>query len=87
MPTQHVHGTTVPVVIERPLDGRLPARLGKEPNHQVDEVCVRGDEQSVQAFAVPPDANVEVGAEYRTGGFKISERKAAQGAALDPPVL
>jgi len=44
-------------------------------------------EQSLETLAVPPNANVEIGAEGGAGGLDVDERDAPELAPLDPRVL
>ncbi len=87
VPAQDIDGPAIPEVVERHFDRRLPAQLREQPNYEVDEIGVGCIEQAVQTFAVPSNADVEVGAEGLTSVLDAAKRDPAQGATLDPAVL
>ena len=46
-----------------------------------------GIEQPIQAFSVPSDTDVHVGAEGGTGGLQVADGQSTKGSALDTRVL
>jgi len=87
VPGENVDRAALAVPAEGDLDRDDPAQLVEQSDDLVDERRVRGIEQPIQALAVPPNANVEIGAQGGARCVDVGERNASKEAPLDPRVL
>lgn len=84
MPAQHVNRASLAEVIERHFDRRFPAALGQQPDDAIDKGRVGCIEHPVETFAMPSNADVEIGAKCSANGFEVGQRDSTDVASLDP---
>jgi len=82
MPAEDIDRAPLAVLAERYLDPAFPAERSEAGNDDVDEQGVRRVEQAVQAFASPPDSNVELGAQRTADRLEPAEVDRCRRAGL-----
>jgi hypothetical protein len=87
MPAQDVDGSPLTEVVEGHLDRRLPTGVRDHSNHMFDKGRMGGIEEPIEAFAVPSNANVELGRKGGADGLDIRQHDPIHLATLDPGAL
>jgi hypothetical protein len=83
MPGKDVNRATLAEVVERHLDGDLPAKRHQQPNRSLNEGGMSGIEEAIEGLAVPSNADLEIGTQRGTQGFDVTEGCPDELAALE----
>lgn len=82
MPSEHINGAAISVVVERDLDRGLPTQALQLANDVVDQRGVCLVEQSIETLTAPPDSEVDVRAERVAHPIEVVEIDVPDQAAL-----
>jgi hypothetical protein len=83
MPGKDVNRATLAEVVERHLDGDLPATRHQQLNRSLDESGMSGVEQAIECLAVPSNTHLEIGTERSAQGFDVTEGRPDELASLE----
>jgi hypothetical protein len=85
MKREDVDGSALTPDVERDLGRYLPLVRRQDLHDTIDQACVTGIEQSVQAFALPQEANIDPRAERSRDSDERVDRDSIRMPALDAP--